>query len=94
MRRRAKVDRNHNEIRDALRKYGCSVQSIAEVGDGCPDLLVGLRGQNFCLEIKDWQGKPSERRLTHKEAMWHANWQGQVDKVESVKDALRAVGLL
>lgn len=95
MRTRARVDANHSLIVRALRDAGCSVETrLAEIGFGCPDLLVGLRGQNFLLEIKNGLESPSKRRLTEQEKVWHQTWRGQVSTVESVEDALRACGLL
>lgn len=94
MRRRGRVDANHLAIVKALRQAGCSVQSLADIGSGCPDLLVGLRGQNFLLEIKDWAQKPSKRKLTGKEVLWLENWRGQADVITTPEQALRAVGML
>ena len=61
MRRAAKVDANHGEIVEALRAEGASVQSLAGVGAGCPDLAVGLAGMSFLIEIKDGLKTPSKR---------------------------------
>ena len=47
--RAAKIDANQNEIVDALRKAGCSVQILSSVGKGCPDILVGRGGRNYLL---------------------------------------------
>jgi hypothetical protein len=93
MRRAARVDDNHAEIVEALRRAGASVQSLAPVGKGCPDLLVGHRGKNTLLEVKDGSKPPSKRKLTPDEHIWHAHWNGQVVTVESVEQALKAVGL-
>jgi hypothetical protein len=87
-----KVDRNQSEIVQALRKIGATVQCLHTVGKGCPDLLVGFRGSNFVLEVKDWQQQPARRRLTPDEAEWHAEWRGQVAKVETVSEAFAAIG--
>ena len=46
MRRAARTDENHTAIVQALLDAGCSVQSLAAVGCGCPDLLWGLAGVN------------------------------------------------
>lgn len=95
MRLRARTDRNQKAIVDALRHAGCSVEPrMARIGQGVPDLLVGLRGQNFLLEVKDGRAQPSKRRLTDDEATWGQLWSGTVDVVYTVEDALRAVGLL
>lgn len=78
VRRRAKVDANQAEIVQVLRRIGATVQSLAEVGDGCPDFLVGFRGRNYLLEVKDGSKSLSRRRLTEDEQRWHVVWAGQV----------------
>jgi hypothetical protein len=87
-RRAAKVDGNHGEIVKVLRQCGASVQSLAQVGDGCPDILVGFRGQNLLLEIKDGSRPPSARKLTVDQVPWHAQWRGSVAVVHSVESAI------
>lgn len=92
MRRAAKKDDNHANVVDALRQIpGCTVQDLAAVGNGCPDLLVGFRGRNLCLEIKDGSKPPSHRRLTPEQVVWHHEWRGQVVVVEDVEQAVRVV---
>jgi hypothetical protein len=93
VRRHGKVDANQTQIIAALRKAGCSVQSLADLGGGAPDLLVGLGGDNYLLECKDGGKPPSARALTPDQVRWHAAWGGTVEVVESVEQALRAVGL-
>ena len=89
--RNAKVDANHQEIVETLRALGASVQSLATVGDGCPDLVVGWRGRNVLLEVKDGAKAPSRRRLTADERRWHASWCGEVVTVSTVEQATAAV---
>lgn len=91
MRRAAKVDDNQAEIVAALRKIGASVQPLHAVGQGCPDILVGWRGMNTVLEIKDGKKPPSARKLTPDQEKWHATWMGQVTVVETVEQAILAV---
>ena len=55
MRKAARIDRNQPEIVDALRKRGASVALLHTAHDGIPDLLVGYKGKNFLLEVKDGQ---------------------------------------
>ena len=83
-----RVDANQAEIVAALRKAGCSVQDLHEVGRGCPDIVAGLGSANYLLEVKTPRGK-----LTDDEADWHLRWRGQVAVVRSPEAALRAVGL-
>lgn len=91
MRIRAKIDDNQPAIVQALLNLGCSVQSIAPIGLGCPDLLVGIAGLNLLMEVKDGDKIPSERKLTPDEKKWHANWKGQKAVVESPQQAVDAV---
>lgn len=91
MKRAAKVDRNQAEIVKALRQMGCSVQPLSMVGKGCPDLLVGFRGRNHLLEVKDGEKCKSARSLTDDQELWHAIWSGTVVVVNSVDAAVKAV---
>ena len=93
MRRAAKVDANQSQIVAALRDVGASVQPLHAVGQGCPDLLVGFRGQCFTLECKDGSLPPSARKLTEAQKWWHMNWRGHVVVVKSVDEALEAIGV-
>lgn len=87
-RRAAKVDSNQGEIMKALRKLGASVQPLHGVGMGCPDLLVGFRGANFLMEIKDGDKVPSKQRLTSWQEKWHRVWDGQACVVTCPEDAI------
>jgi hypothetical protein len=93
MRRAAKVDANQAAIVEALRACGASVQSLAAVGKGVPDLLVGLRTRNYLIEVKDGSKPPSARKLTPDQVQWHTKWAGQVLTVTSPDDALRQLDL-
>ena len=93
MRRAARTDANQTAIVEALRKCGASVQSLAAVGKGVPDLLVGLRSRNYLLEVKDGSKPPSARKLTPDQEQWHLKWAGQVLTVTSAEDALKQLDL-
>ena len=86
-----RTDRNHQEIVKALRDIGCSVQSLASIGKGCPDLLVGHYGRNLLFEVKDGSLPPSGRRLTADESDWRRKWFGQYRVVESAKEAVTVI---
>jgi len=90
-RRASKVDRNQAEIVLALRKVGASVHPLHAVGFGCPDLLVGYRGLNLLMEVKDGLLPPSARRLTPDQIGFHNVWRGQVAVVRSVDEAISAL---
>ncbi len=89
--RHGRVDANQRHIVRALRAVGASVQSLADVGYGVPDLLVGWRGTNLLFEVKDGAKPGSARRLTPDETQWHERWRGQVVVVESIDDAMIAL---
>ena len=88
--RRAKVDGNHAEIVAALRQAGASVQSLATIGHGCPDLLVGIGGHTALLEVKAPKG-----RVTPDQHEWHGSWRGgTLAVVDSPEAALRVIGVM
>jgi hypothetical protein len=93
MRRDAKIDANQLSIVRTLRQTGASVQSLAAAGGGVPDLLVGVRGKNFLLEVKDGSNPPSKRKLTPDQIIWHRDWLGQVVVVNNEDEALEAIGI-
>ena len=88
-----KTDDNQQEIIDALREKPiyATVQDLSKVGEGCADILVGFRGVNYLLEIKnpDTKGK-----LNMLQKVWHKNWNGQVAVVRTVEEAFRAIGAI
>lgn len=93
MRKRGKTDRNQTEIVQALRGVGCSVLSLASLGKGAPDLLVGRAGENHLMEIKDSKQIPSKQALTPDEKEWHLKWSGTVHVVKTVEEAFAIVGV-
>jgi hypothetical protein len=86
-----RVDGNHADIMTTFRALGCSVQSIASVGKGCPDLLVGRDGWTVPVEVKDGAKPPSARKLTEDEEIWRANWKGSYALIESPEQAHQMV---
>jgi len=79
---------------NGLRQIGATVVSLAAVGHGCPDLLVGYHGTNFLLEVKDGARPPSARKLTSDEHKFHSSWRGTVVVVNGVNDAIRFVSVI
>lgn len=95
MRRAAKVDANQEQVVSALRAVGASVQTLAAVGKGVPDLLVGYQGKTLLLEVKDGNKPPSERRLTEDQLKWHGAWRGgPLAIVDGPEAALRMLGVM
>jgi hypothetical protein len=95
MRRAAKIDANQESVVIALRAAGASVQSLAAVGKGVPDLLVGFKGQTLLMEIKDGLKAPSAQRLTEDQLTWHGAWKGgSLAVVDGPEAALRMIGVI
>lgn len=94
MRTAAKIDANQPEIVRGLRQVGASVLHLHELGQGAPDILVGFRGMNVLMEIKDGSKPPYAQRLTSFEEDWQDRWMGQVIVVRTVTEALRAIGAI
>ena len=95
MRRAARIDANQEQVVSALRAAGATVQSLAGVGVGVPDLLVGYQGKTLLLEVKDGKKPPSERRLTEDQVRWHGAWRGgALAVVDGVDATLRVLGVM
>ena len=84
-----KVDGNQAEIVKALERAGASVYSLAAVGHGVPDLLVGFRGSNHLLEVK----RNKKAAYTDDQIKFRAIWRGQYERVNTVDEALAAIGV-
>lgn len=95
MRRAAKVDANQDAVVSVLKAYGATVQSLAAIGKGCPDLLVGYRGHTLLVEVKDGRKPPSHRQLTEHQQKWMTEWKGGtvavVKDIEGVEHLLRTI---
>lgn len=88
MRKFARKDSNHKEIIQAFRDLGATVADTASLGSGFPDCVVGLRGCNILVEIKDGSLPPSKRKLTPDELKFHESWLGRVVVINSVDEAV------
>ena len=82
------VDKNQSAIVAALREAGATVEQLHGVGHGCPDIVVGFRGVNYLMEIKNPHGR---MKLTPGQRIWHRAWQGQVIIVSTIADALHII---
>lgn len=97
--RAARVDGNQKSIVDRLRSCaGVSVQSLAKVGEGCPDLLVGVTfgtmTSNFIFELKDPKsahsrvnpkGKSKAAQSRARQLAWIENWAGPCFTAETLE---------
>ena len=83
------VDANQVAVVAALRAAGAPVQHLLEVGQGVPDLLVGIGGSNYLIEVKDGRKPASAQALTPDQVAWHRQWRGQVMVITTANDAFR-----
>ena len=81
-------DKNHAEIRDALRKAGCSV-----IESDIVDLIVGVARTTYILEVKR-PDRRSESNLRPVQKMLRDTWRGQYAIVSTVEEAFAAVGIV
>ncbi len=91
MRRRARVDNNHAEIRQALRAVGWWVRDTSAYGEGWVDLFCAKHGRAVMVEVKDGRKSPSKRKLTPAQEKLHAELIAagiEVRVITSVSEAL------
>jgi len=85
-------DGNHADlVRKLNRVPGVSVVDTADLGGAGFDIVVGYRGVNYLLEIKNpdvpWKLEPSEERMS-------IEWPGQWAVVETFDEVLTLLGIL
>lgn len=90
-RRAAKVDMTQDAIVSALRAAGASVQSLAQVGNGCPDLLVARAGDG---ELFLFECKTGARKENELQKRWHIAWNSDVHVVRDPETALKVIGAI
>ena len=76
MRRACRVDSNQGEVVRSFIAHGCSVTLLHRVGEGCPDLLIGLNGKTVLVEVKDGAKSPSQQAKTDAQVRWWSEWKG------------------
>lgn len=87
----ARVDSNQKEIVAAARKMGCSVAITSMLGNGFPDIVVGYKGFNYLIEIKDGSKPLSSQKLTKDEQKFHSNWGGKIDIIKDIDELVSLV---
>lgn len=61
-----------------------------QVGEGFPDLVCGIFGRNFLIEVKN---KETRGKLSTQQLIFRDKWKGKVHVVETVDEALRVIGV-
>jgi hypothetical protein len=96
MRRAAHIDANQPAIVQALQATGATVQSLAAIGLGCPDLLVGFQGVTLLMEVKNLNrprnGQDYGGKVKDAQAAWRKWWRGI--PVATVTSPFEAVSVL
>jgi Holliday junction resolvase len=82
-----RVDSNQPEVVKYLREKGVIVKHTHMVGSGFCDIVCGYKGKNFLFEIKDGDKPTSAKQLTAAEKIFHFEWKGQIDVIESGEQA-------
>lgn len=84
-RRLHRSDANQSAIVAFARSVGATVDFIGEP----VDLLVGWKGQNLL-----WEVKPSAKaKLRPSQDAFFKTWRGAVERINSVEDAARSLGI-
>jgi Holliday junction resolvase len=94
MKYKKRTDGNQERIVEYLRRVGASVFVASGVGDSFPDLVVGYRGVNYLIEVKDPAQPKSKRKLRPGQQAFAESWRGQIAKVETEDEALRLIGAI
>ena len=94
MRTRAKVDGNQTKIVQTLHAIGASVTHLHALGKGVPDILVGWKGINYLIEIKDGSLPLSKQRLTKAEKEFAEKWRGHYAIASTTDEALAIIGAI
>ena len=90
MRRAARRDENHAPIADTFRALGCSVFETDRVGEGFPDLVVGLLGKSHLVEIKNPATHYGRAGLNAGQSAFAAAWRGSPIVVITSEDEATA----
>jgi hypothetical protein len=85
-----RVDGNHAVVKKAFLQMGCSVGDLSRVGGGVMDLVVGIPGVNYLVEVKI-EGKKLRKG---KQQDFFDAWKGPKAVVRSVQEAAELVGTM
>lgn len=87
----ARVDDNQKAVVKFLRDHGVTVAVTSGMGKGFPDLVCGYKGRNILLELKDGNKQLSAQALTPEQRIWHFDWKGQIDVVNTPEMAWEVI---
>lgn len=84
----SRADLNQSKIVKALRSVGATVEITSQQGNGFPDLVCGIFGKNYLIEVKNPETKG---KLRATQEIFRDKWKGNVHVVNSVEEALRVI---
>jgi len=87
----SRIDENQPEIVDTLRSAGASVESLAAVSGGVPDLLVCYKDTLYLMEVKNPEKPKRDQRLTPAQVVWHEKWCGTIHIIRTPFEALDVI---
>ena len=93
MKQRKRIDENQPAIVEGLRRVGATAKLTTDVG-GFVDIVVGYRGKNYLIEIKNPDQPKSKQVLTPDEQEFHDTWRGQVVIITTLDEALKIIGVI
>ena len=93
MRRAAKTDANHAEIRDFVRKLGAYWLDMFQLKNCCDGVVV-YKGEVVAVEVKDGSKPPSKRHLTDGEREFAAAWTAAGGKFAVIESTRQVVDLV
>ena len=79
-------DTNQEAIVYVFEKMGAAVFQLDQVGNGLPDLLVGVNGFNLLVEVKSAKGK-----LTAAQHIFFDEWHGQKIIIRTIDEAITLI---
>ncbi len=84
-----KRDHNHKTVERAFRLLGCTVADTSGVASGFPDLVVGFRGRDHKVEVKNRQTSYGRKGKSESQKTFERLWNGNphVDEVWDEDDA-------
>ena len=86
-----RVDLNHQEVVKTLRSLGATVFDASRMGQGFPDLVIGINGKTVLVEIKSGE----EKKFTQAQLKFMENWQGStVVRINDIESVERLINLL
>lgn len=88
-----KIDANQKDIVRDLRRAGYAVRVTSGMGDGFPDIIVGVGGRNFLFEIKDPEKPFADRQLTKDQRQFFDDWYGQCDVIHDAESAIQHIAI-